>query len=92
MSEARTKHTVTLYNKEGCHLCENAKAALFSLDGEFEFSLEEVDITSDPVLFEKYKYTIPVMVVDGRIELISRIDAAKLRRAFVEGYGPKLKA
>ena len=90
-STPAARHTVTLYTKEGCHLCEKAKAALALLQGEFEVVLTEVDITTDPKLFEKYQYTIPVMVVDEQIELVSRIDTLKLRRALAEGYGPKLK-
>ena len=90
MSQDQKKHSVTLYSKDGCHLCEHAKEALLSLGKEFEVTLEEVDITTDPALFELYKYTIPVMIVDQRIKLEARIDAQKLRRALGEGYGPKI--
>lgn len=91
MSEIHNLHTITLYSKEGCHLCENAREALFSLEDEFQVALEEVDITTDSALFEKYKWTIPVMIVDNRIILESRIDARKIYRALAEGYGPRLK-
>jgi glutaredoxin len=91
VSEINNLHTITLYSKEGCHLCEDAREALFSLEDEFEVTLEEVDITTDSALFEKYKWTIPVMIVDNRIVLESRIDARKIYRALAEGYGPKLK-
>jgi glutaredoxin len=90
MSNERKQHTITLYTKEGCHLCEDAKAALLSLGNEFEVLLEEVDITTDPAAFELYKYTIPVMIVDQQIKLEARIDRQKLRRALGEGYGPKM--
>ncbi len=91
MSEKNSLHKITLYSKEGCHLCENAREALFELEDDFEIELEEVDITTDSALFEKYKYVIPVMVVDDSIVLEARIDARKIYRALVEGYGPKLK-
>jgi glutaredoxin len=81
-------HQITLYSKPGCHLCEDAKEALFSLKDEYEVSLQEVNINDDPAIFEQYKYTIPVMVIDEKIVLEARIDARKLRRAFAEGYGP----
>jgi glutaredoxin len=92
VNEINNKHTITLYTKEGCHLCENAKEALLELEDDFEMTLEEIDITTDSALFEKYKWTIPVMVVDNQIILESRIDARKIYRALAEGYGPKLKA
>ena len=91
MSEKNTLHKITLYSKEGCHLCENAKEALFELADDFEIELEEVDITTDSALFEKYKYTIPVMVIDYSIVLEARIDTRKIYRALAEGYGPQLK-
>jgi glutaredoxin len=71
-------------------LCENAKAVLFSLEAEFDIEFEEVDILTDSQLFERYKYTIPVMIIDGQIILEARIDETKLRRALDEGYGPRL--
>ncbi len=81
-------HKITLYTKPGCHLCEDAKAALDSLRSEFEVNLEEVNINENPALFEKYQYLIPVMLVDEKIVLEVRIDARKLRRALQGGYGP----
>lgn len=86
------KHSVKLYSKPGCHLCENAKAALESLSNKFEYSLQEFDITQDPPIFEKYRYLIPVMIIDDAIELDGRIDSQKLYRALAEGYGPKVKS
>jgi hypothetical protein len=62
---------------------------LLSLSDEFEVVLEEIDITSDPTLYEIYRYTIPVLVIDEKIKLVAHIDAQKLRRALRDGYGPK---
>jgi len=83
-------HNIMLYSKPGCHLCEDAKAALLSLGQEFEVRLEEIDITGDPALFELYQYTIPVMLINQKIKLEARITAHKLRLALSEGYGPKI--
>jgi len=92
MSETAMKkpHNIMLYSKPGCHLCEDAKAALLSLGQEFEVRLEEIDITGDPALFELYQYTIPVMLINQKIKLEARITAHKLRLALSEGYGPKI--
>lgn len=59
------RHTALLYTKEGCHLCERAKEILLRLQGQFSLEIREVDITRDEALFEQYRYTIPVVVVDG---------------------------
>ena len=60
---------VVLYEKEGCHLCEDVASVLerMKLETPFEFSTK--DITSDPELFERYKNVIPVLEVDGKVRL-----------------------
>lgn len=69
---------VTLYSKKDCHLCEVAKEMLLKLQQEFPFSLEEVDIEKDRAIFEKYKYLIPVIEIDGEIVSNYRADENKL--------------
>lgn len=66
--------TVTLYGKAGCHLCDVAREHLEALAAEREFALREVDIRRDPALFERYRYRIPVIVVDGEERLEGRIE------------------
>lgn len=59
-------HTAVLYRREGCCLCERARKLLDRLRGEFNLEIEEVEITSDPELYQQYRYVIPVVVIDGR--------------------------
>jgi glutaredoxin len=72
---------VTLYTKAGCHLCDDARELLEALAGERDFELRELDIVGDTALFERYRYRIPVIVVDGREVLEGRIAAAELAAA-----------
>ena len=58
--------TVTLYGREGCHLCDDARAALERVRLRAPFALEEIDIESDPALHARYLERIPVVAVDGR--------------------------
>lgn len=69
---------ITIYSKKDCHLCEVAKETLLKLQQEFPFSLEEVDIEKDRAIFEKYKYLIPVIEIDGEIVSNYRVDENKL--------------
>ncbi len=69
---------VVLYTKAGCHLCEVAKANILALRRSVEFTLREVDITTDDELFEEHKYDIPVVEVDGRRACKHRVDPAAL--------------
>ena len=57
---------VTLYGKPGCHLCEDARAEIDSLRTERDFSVTEVDISLDPVLYREYGERIPVIEVNGQ--------------------------
>ena len=43
--------------------------------------IDEIDITQDPVLLRRYDVFIPVIVVDGRIELAAPIEEEALKRA-----------
>jgi glutaredoxin len=56
---------VTLYGKPGCHLCDDARAAVRRVRARRWFDLYEVDVTLDPVLFREYGERIPVLAVDG---------------------------
>jgi glutaredoxin len=57
--------TVTLYGRPGCHLCDDARAALQRVRRTHPFQLEEVDIEADDALFKRYLERIPVVAVDG---------------------------
>lgn len=57
---------VTLYGREGCHLCEEALKGLIALGSErFRIELREVDIESDPELHRLMLERIPVVEIDG---------------------------
>lgn len=79
---ARPSYRVTFYTKPGCHLCEQAEELLEDLRRDYDLSVTPIDITSDLAIFERYKYEIPVVVVEGGGTVSGRIDAPGLRRAF----------
>jgi glutaredoxin len=59
---------LTLYSKPGCHLCDEAKEKIRRLrERGYDLEVQERDITTDTALFERYRYTIPVVeLADGR--------------------------
>ena len=57
--------TVTLYTRPGCHLCDDARAALLRVQRETPFTLAEIDIESDDALHRAYLERIPVIELDG---------------------------
>ena len=74
-----TKPHVIVYSRPGCHLCEEAKAAIQSAGCGDRFTLEEINIESDPELLRKYQYDIPVIAIDGVESFIHRVDAREFR-------------
>ena len=69
-----SKPHVIIYSRPGCHLCDEAKAAILSAGCTDQFTLEEVNIESDGELLRKYQYDIPVIGVDGVETFIHRVD------------------
>jgi glutaredoxin len=53
--------TLVLYGRPGCHLCDDARAALERIGHPFE----EVDIEADDELLRRYLERIPVVALDG---------------------------
>ncbi|MBI5878505.1 MAG: glutaredoxin family protein [Chloroflexi bacterium] len=72
---------LTLYGKPDCHLCHEAKAMLARLQREVPFMLDEVDILSDEALHRRYAFTIPVIVIDGQLEIEAPIRESEVRAA-----------
>jgi glutaredoxin len=70
---------LTLYGRTYCHLCEDMLAALEALRGEFSFSVEVVDVDSDPALEAKYDELVPVLEAGGRELCHYFLDVAKVR-------------
>ena len=65
MQEVSSRRHVIIYSRPGCHLCDEAKAAIQNAGCSERFSLEEINIESDDELLRKYKYDIPVVMIDG---------------------------
>jgi glutaredoxin len=71
---------VTLYGRAGCHLCDDARAAVATARGRRAFALEEVDISLDPRLERRYGERIPVVAIDGEEALELVVEAEELIR------------
>jgi glutaredoxin len=78
---------VTLYGKPGCHLCDEARAAVERVRAERPFELEEVDISLDPVLHRRYGERIPVLAVEGE-ELFDYVVDEEVLRERLDRVSP----
>lgn len=77
MSTAR----VTLYTRPGCHLCDDARVVIASVCADLGESFDEVDITTDDELEDRFGEDIPVTFVDGKQHDFWRVDETRLRAA-----------
>jgi len=73
---------VTFYTKAGCHLCEEARDMLDDIAAQTPFELTEVDIRSNPEIFEQYRYRIPVIIINNDTLLEGRIEYRDLAKGF----------
>ena len=73
---------LTLIGKPDCHLCEDALAVVEGVLADYPaVTLEQQSILDDAQLLDKYHDEIPVLLIDGRVHNIWRIDPARLRTA-----------
>ena len=79
-----SKIHVIIYSRPGCHLCDEAKAAILSAGCNDLFTLEEVNIESDDELLRKYKNDIPVIVIDGVECFKHRVDPKEFSRRLTQ--------
>lgn len=78
MADKGTNHIV-IYGKPDCHLCELAYELVMGLGDAYELSVEKIDITSDPLLWKKYREEIPVLVINQHTTLTAPIRLNELR-------------
>ena len=71
-----------LLGKPGCHLCDDARAIVADVLADFpHVAYDEKSILDDPALLDAYAEEIPVVLIDGRVHTIWRVEPARLRKA-----------
>jgi glutaredoxin len=73
------KTRVVLYTKPGCRLCEKMKAEMKRADVDNLYTLEEIDIEKDEALWARYRYEIPVLLINGVEAFRHRLNAAEFK-------------
>jgi glutaredoxin len=74
---------VVLYTRRGCHLCDDAEAAL----ARHGLSHVLVDIDADAELQQRYTNCVPVVEIDGKERFRGRVNEVLLRRLLAK-QGP----
>ena len=71
---------VTLYTRPGCHLCDDARAAIEGVRLRVGFQLEELNIEADEELLRRYLERIPVVAINGHDAFELFLDEAAFER------------
>jgi type IV pilus biogenesis protein CpaD/CtpE len=72
--------SVVLYGRQGCCLCDDARAVLDRVRTRHPFMLRERDIEEDEALLRVYLERIPVVTIDGAEAFELFVDEAELER------------
>lgn len=79
---------LTFIGKPDCHLCEAARevvdGVVAELGDEASVRVEELSILEHPDLYEKHVEEIPVVLINGRVHNIWRVDPVRLKKALLE--------
>ncbi|MCC7431091.1 glutaredoxin family protein [bacterium] len=75
---------IEIYSKEDCSLCEKAKEKILLYKGSLPVQVDEIDITKDEKLYEKFKYEIPVIFINGKKIFKYKVDTERLNRILKE--------
>jgi glutaredoxin len=71
---------LTLITRPGCHLCEDAKAALDRVVAVTGDRWREKDVTGDVELEREYGDRLPVVLLDGKEHGYWRVEEDRLLR------------
>jgi glutaredoxin len=73
---------LTIYSKPGCRLCDEMKSLVHRViaqpSNDDAIELEEIDISSDNTLLDRYGLEIPVLLIDGKKVAKYRVSEAEL--------------
>ena len=81
MPPTSAKARVIIYSRPGCHLCDEAKQTIEGAGCVNEYTLEEINIESDPELLRRYQADIPVITIDGAEAFRHRLSGDAFRSA-----------
>ena len=77
MTDGPATRSVVLYERAGCHLCDEVRVLLDGMLGEGGY--ERIDIGTDDALILHYGFRVPVISVDGVDRLEAPITEGELR-------------
>ena len=81
--------SVTLIGRDGCHLCDDARAIVLDVVSRHDgIAFFELSIDDDEGLANRYREEIPVVLIDDEVHNFWRIDSKRLDHALSERIRP----
>lgn len=74
-------HRLTVYERTGCHLCDDMVTTLAEWQDELGFEIERIDVDSSPELTRRYGAFVPVLTHGSREICRYFLDLDALRRS-----------
>ena len=85
---------LTIYSRPGCHLCDEMKEIVHrvvqssaTLSDTSQISVDEIDISNDPILIDRYGLEIPVLMIDGQKVAKYRVSEEELTKMMIARQG-----
>lgn len=72
-------NTITVFSRQGCHLCDVAVETLESMQDELNYSIEITYIDGDSELERLYGEQVPVIHIDGTHHDFFKVDPERFR-------------
>jgi glutaredoxin len=72
--------SVTVYTREGCCCCHKALDLLTDSQRRHGFTIETVDVDSDPALAAEHGDSVPVVEVNGKVRFRGVVNPVLLER------------
>ena len=82
---------LTVYSREGCHLCDAMIEEIREFQAGVEFKLEIIDVDDDEALRLRYGSLVPVLMAEGREICHYFFDTAALETVFKNTWPAKSK-
>lgn len=70
---------ITIYSRNGCHLCDDAFNTLESMREELNFEIDVIDIDQNAELVKLYSDQVPVIHIDGIHHDFYKVDPVRFR-------------
>ncbi len=71
---------VTLYSRDECPSCEQAFQSLKKHQRLYKFTLDRIDVDSNPLMLERYGKEVPVIAIQGRIRFRGKLNPVLFER------------